>query len=53
MKYERRDLIFIKFCDSIFLHPGLCSKPTGEIVNFASSPVAAVSSGEYRSLKTS
>ena len=34
MKYERRNLIFLKFCDSNSLHPGLCSKPTDEIVKF-------------------
>ena len=51
MEYERRNLIFLKFCDSNFSKPGLCSKPTGEIVNFAR--FATVSSGEYRSFKTS
>ena len=38
--------MFSKFCDSNFLHPGLCSKPTDEIVNFAR--VAAVRSAEDR-----
>ena len=43
MKYEQRNLVFFKFYDSNFLHPGLCSKPTSEIVDFAR--LAAVSSG--------
>ena len=40
-----------KFSDSNFSHPGLCSKPTSEILNFAR--LAAASCGEYRSFKTS
>ena len=51
MKYERGNLVFLKFCDSKFLHPGLCSKPTDDIANFAK--LAAVSSGDYKSCKTS
>ena len=35
MKYERRNLIFLKFCDSNFSFSELCSKPAGEIVNLA------------------
>ena len=35
MKYERRNLIFLKFCDSNYSYPGLCSKPTDKIVDFA------------------
>ena len=35
MKYERRNLTSLKFSDSNFSHPGLCSIPSGEIVNFA------------------
>ena len=35
MKYEWRNLIFVNFCDSNFLQPGLCSKLTGDFVNFA------------------
>ena len=52
MKYKRRNLIFLKVCDSNFSHPGLCLKSTGEIVNFAGlARLAAVSFGEYRSFK--
>ena len=51
MKYERRNLTFLKFCDLNFSHPGPCSKPNGEMGNFGR--LAAVSSGDYRSFKTS
>ena len=51
MKYERRIFTFLKFSDSQFSQPGLYSRPRREIVNFAR--LAAVSSGEYRSFKTS
>ena len=45
MKKDRRSLTFLKFSDSKFSHPGLCSKPSDNIVNFAR--LATVSSGEY------
>ena len=36
MKEDQRNLTFLKFSDSNFSHPGLCSKPNGDIVNFDS-----------------
>ena len=46
MKYKWRDLILLKFCDSNFSNPVLCSKPPGEIEMIQFARLAAVSSGD-------
>ena len=42
MKYEWRNLLFLKFSDSNFSHPGLCSKPTSENTDHSKPPNSLV-----------